>query len=205
MTSRKITRGVAAGAATTLAIGALAVLGAGVAGAAPGSITWDDGSSRYTRYISNTSPAVGETITVSTKFERTSWVDEFIYNIKDRHHSCLTYVPGSAKMAGNDGSYPVQNPEVNANEAYVRAEWGVTEWSVQARPGFNRTPIFSVRYKVGENCPRDTALPTGIDYGGSLGSGNYGNKGPSITVGASSTVPGSGSVDTGSLGSLFGS
>ncbi|AQA24105.1 hypothetical protein BTZ20_3592 [Rhodococcus sp. MTM3W5.2] len=187
MTSRETTRAVAAGAATTLTIGALALLGAGVAGAAPGSISWDDGSSHFTRTISNTTPAVGDTITVTTKFERTSWTDEYIYNVKDRHHSCLTYVPGSAKMIGQS-EYPVENPEVNANEAYVRAAWGVTDWVVQSRPGFYRAPTFSVAYKVGQNCPRGTALTTGMDYGGSLGSGNYGNKGPSITMGKTATT-----------------
>ncbi|TJZ77867.1 Ig-like domain repeat protein [Rhodococcus oryzae] len=182
MTSREITRGIAAGAAATLTIGALALLGAGTAGADPGSITWSDGSSQFIRTISNTTPAVGDTITVTTKFQRTSWTDEYIYNVKDRHHSCLTYVPGSAKMIGQN-EYPVANPEVNADEAYVRASWGVTDWVVRSRPGFWDAPIFSVAYKVGANCPRGTALTTGMDYGGSLGSGSYGNKGPSITVG----------------------
>jgi hypothetical protein len=84
MATRAIMRGAAAGAATTFALGALAFLGAGTAAAAPGSIIWDDGSSHFTRTISNTTPDAGETITVTTKFERTSWVDEYIYNVKDR-------------------------------------------------------------------------------------------------------------------------
>ncbi|WP_051637338.1 Ig-like domain-containing protein [Rhodococcus sp. UNC363MFTsu5.1] len=187
MTSGHIARGVAAGAATTLALGALAFLGAGTAVAAPGSIAWDDGSSHFTRTVSNTTPNAGETITVTTKFERTSWVDEFIYNVKDRHPSCLTYVPGSAKMIG-ENEYPVLDPEVQVDEGngtgYVRASWGITDWVVQNRPGFHRSPTFSVRYKVGTDCARGTALNTGMDYGGSLGSGNYGTKGPSVTVGA---------------------
>ncbi|SDD61347.1 Ig-like domain-containing protein [Rhodococcus tukisamuensis] len=191
MTQRATTRGVAATAATTLAVGALAFLGAGVAGAAPGSITWDDGSSRFTRTVSNTAPAVGDTVTVTTNFDRTSWVDEFIYNVKDRHPSCLTYVPGSAKMIGQS-EYPVSNPEVVADEGngtgYVRASWGVTDWVVQNRPGFHRSPTFSVSYKVGQNCPRGTALATGMDYGGSLGSGGYGTKGPSITMAKTGTT-----------------
>ncbi|MFI6431907.1 Ig-like domain-containing protein [Rhodococcus oryzae] len=182
MTSRETTRAIAAGAAATVAMSAFALLGAGVADAAPATITWDSGSSRYIRDISNTTPAVGDTITVKTRFERTSWVDEYIYNVKDRHHSCLTYVPGSAKMSGSN-DYPVANPEVNADEAYVRASWGSTDWVVRSRPGFWDAPTFSVSYKVGANCPRGTALTTGMDYGGSLGSGNFGDKGPSITVG----------------------
>ncbi|WP_460973681.1 Ig-like domain repeat protein [Prescottella soli] len=191
MTSRAMTRGIAVGAATTLTVGAFALLSAGVAGAAPGSITWDDGSSRFTRTVSNTAPSVGDTITVTTKFDRTSWVDEFIYNVKDRHPSCMTYVPGSAKMIGQS-EYPVSNPEVVADEGngtgYVRASWGITDWVVQNRPGFFRNPVFSVSYKVGQNCARDTALATGMDYGGSLGSGNYGTKGPSITMAKTATT-----------------
>ncbi|MFC7450695.1 Ig-like domain-containing protein [Rhodococcus daqingensis] len=188
MTSRAITRGVAAGAATTLTVGALTLLGGGVAGAAPASITWNDGNSRFTRTISNTTPAVGDTVTVTTKFDRTSWVDEFIYNVKDRHPSCLTYVPGSAKMGGS----PTNTDEVNADEGngtgYVRSSWGVTSWVVQNRPGFHASPEYSADYKVGPNCPRGTALTTGMDYGGSLGSGNYGTKGPTISIGKTSTT-----------------
>ncbi|MFC4605193.1 Ig-like domain-containing protein [Rhodococcus kronopolitis] len=188
MTSRAMTRGIAAGAATTLTLGVLAAFGAGVAGAAPGSITWDDGSSRFTRTVSNTTPSVGDTVTVTTKFDRTSWVDEFIYNVKDRHPSCLTYVPGSAKMGGS----PTNTDEVKADEGngtgYVRASWGVTSWVVQNRPGFHASPTFSVDYKVGPSCARGTALATGMDYGGSLGSGNYGTKGPSITMAKTGTT-----------------
>src|SRR6476619_4813993 len=187
MTSPETTRAIAAGAAATVAMSAFALLGAGVADAAPATITWDSGSSRYIRDISNTTPAVGDTITVKTRFERTSWVDEYIYNVKDRHHSCLTYVPGSAKMSGSS-DYPVENPEVNADEAYVRASWGSTDWVVRSRPGFWDAPTFSVSYKVGANCPRGTALTTGMDYGGSLGSGNFGDKGPSITIGKSNST-----------------
>ncbi|CAM2813786.1 Ig-like domain-containing protein [Prescottella defluvii] len=194
MTSRAMKRGVAVGAATSLALGAFTLLGAGVAGAAPGSITWDDGSSRFTRTVSNTAPAVGDTITVTTKFDRTSWVDEFIYNVKDRHPSCLTYVPGSAKMGGS----PTNTDGVVADEGngtgYVRASWGVTSWVVQNRPGFHASPEFSVSYKVGQNCARNTALSTGMDYGGSLGSGNYGTKGPSITMAKTGTTTALGPV-----------
>ena len=194
MTSREITRGVAAGAATTLAIGALAFLGAGVAGAAPASITWDDGSSRFTRTVSNTSPAVGDTITVTTKFDRTSWVDEFIYNVKDRHPSCLTYVPGSAKMGGSTTNTDDVNADEGNGTGYVRSSWGVTSWVVQNRPGFHASPEYSVDYKVGPNCPRGVALTTGMDYGGSLGSGGYGQKGPSLNMAKTATTTTLGAV-----------
>ncbi|WP_433566470.1 Ig-like domain-containing protein [Nocardia sp. CA-151230] len=204
MAHRVMTRGMAACAATTTAVGALTLLGAGQAGAETGTIMWNDGSSQFTRTVSNTSPAEGDTITVSTKFERNSWTDEFIYNIKDRHAACLTFVTGSAKMTGNDGDYPVDNPEVKADEGngqgYVRVAFGVTDWSVQNRPGFHRSPIFTVQYRVGHDCPRGTALTSGMDYGGSLGSGNYGTRGPSITVGKNTSTTVLAPVQNGRVG-----
>lgn len=191
MTRNAMTRGIAAGAATTLAVGALALLGTGIAGAASGTTTWDEGAARFTRTVSNTTPSVGETVTVTTKFDRTSWVDEFIYNVKDLHPSCLTYIPGSAKMSGNGGDRPVANPEVVVDEGngrgYVRGAWGVTDWVVQNRPGFVQTPVFSVSYKAGKNCARDTALLTGMEYGGSLG-GTSSLRGPSISMGKTRTT-----------------
>ncbi|MFC4605196.1 Ig-like domain-containing protein [Rhodococcus kronopolitis] len=191
MTRNAMARGIAAGAATTLAVGALALLGGGIAGAAPGTVTWDEGAARFTRIVSNTTPAVGETVTVTTKFDRTSWIDEFVYNVKDRHPSCLTYIPGSAKMTGNGGDRPVASPEVVVDEGngrgYVRAAWGVTDWVVQNRPGFVQTPVFSVSYRAGKNCARDTALLTGMEYGGSLG-GTNSLRGPSITMSKTGTA-----------------
>ena len=190
MAHQAIRRGVA-GATSIIAVGALTLVGAGIADAGTSTLEFSDGSSSFTRVVSNGTPAVGDTITVTTNFRRTSWVDEFIYNVKDRHPSCLTYVPGSAKMSGNS-DYPVDNPEVVADEGngsgYVRASWGATDWVVQNRPGFHRSPTFSVSYKVGADCARGTALNTGMDYGGSLGSGNYGTRGPSIMLAKSAST-----------------
>src|SRR5689334_13316310 len=98
MALRVTTRSVAASAATTLAFGALTVFGASVAGAAPATVTWDWGANHFTRTVTDATPAPGETITVTTKFERTNSDVEYIFNIKDRHAACLTYVPGSAMM-----------------------------------------------------------------------------------------------------------
>ena len=39
-----------------------AVAGAGVAGAAPGSVTWNDGNEKLTRTISDTTPAEGDIV-----------------------------------------------------------------------------------------------------------------------------------------------
>ncbi|RMI29959.1 Ig-like domain-containing protein [Nocardia stercoris] len=192
MAYRAIARSVAVCAAATSALGALAALGAGSAAAASGSITWTDGSSQFTRTISDVSPAEGETVTVSTQFARNSIVDEYIYNIKDRHPACMTYVDGSAKMSNGTTDYPYANPEVVADEGngggYVRVSFSATNWPVMNRPLAHQSPVFSVQYKVGHDCARGTALTTGMDYGGSLGSGLYPTKGPSITVGKSTST-----------------
>ncbi|MBM4608290.1 hypothetical protein GS416_07625 [Rhodococcus hoagii] len=64
----------AAGAAAAVAAGFVVTLGASRAGAAPGSVTWSDGTSKFTRTVSNTTPNEGDIVTVSTKFERTGGV-----------------------------------------------------------------------------------------------------------------------------------
>ncbi|WP_280342135.1 Ig-like domain-containing protein [Nocardia neocaledoniensis] len=147
----------------------------GTAAAAPGSITWSDGNSKFTRTVSNTTPVVGDTITVTTKFERTGIPVEYIYNIKDLHPACLTPVPGSARMGGD-----VVTLDTSSSD-WVRAEFGITKYPVY--PNIDpKSQTFEVQYKVGVNCARDTPLPTSMHYGGSLGDGTYQGKGPAITV-----------------------
>ncbi|GEM30737.1 Ig-like domain-containing protein [Nocardia neocaledoniensis] len=147
----------------------------GTAAAAPGSITWSDGNSKFTRTVSNTTPVVGDTITVTTKFERTGIPVEYIYNIKDLHPACLTPVAGSARMGGD-----VVTLDTSSSD-WVRAEFGITKYPVY--PNIEpKSQTFEVQYKVGVNCARDTPLPTSMHYGGSLGDGTYQGKGPAITV-----------------------
>ncbi|RMI27591.1 hypothetical protein [Nocardia stercoris] len=192
MAYRAIARGAVACAAATSAVGALAaVLCAGPATAAPGTINWTDGSSQFTRTISNTSPKEGDVITVSTQFARNSIVDEYIYSIKDEHPACLTYVAGSAKMNNGTTDYPYEDPEVVPNDGgsgYVGVSFSITNWPVMNRPLAHQSPVFSVQYKVGHDCTPGTALTTGMEYSGSLGSGHYSTQGPSITVSQSTTT-----------------
>lgn len=176
----------AAGAMAVFAVAAGFAVAAvpGTAAAAPGTITWNDGNSKFTRTVSNTNPVVGDTVTVTTKFERTGIPVEYIYNIKDLHPACLTPVAGSAKMGGD----PVQLHTSSSD--WVRAEFGITKYPVY--PNIEpKSQTFEVQYKVGVNCARDTPLPTSMHYGGSLGDGTYQGKGPAITVSSdavSSTV-----------------
>ncbi|AQA24953.1 hypothetical protein BTZ20_3744 [Rhodococcus sp. MTM3W5.2] len=187
-------RGIASGAATTLAAGALTLLSTGIAGAATANITWDDYYSHFTRTVSNATPNAGEIITVSTKFERTNSTDEKLDWVKDFHPTCLTYVPNSAKL----NNQPVE-PYLDIKPGYIAADFNATSYRVIVKQ--NTAPaILSAQYTVGTDCARGTKLTTGMDYSGSLGSGSYGTKGPAITV--SYLTPGGGA---GSLGSIFGS
>ncbi|WP_169888586.1 Ig-like domain-containing protein, partial [Rhodococcus tukisamuensis] len=178
MTYRVTNRGIAAGAATALAIGTLTIFGTSVANAAPVVRDWADGKTSFNRTISNGTPGVGETITVTTKFRRTDNVTETIAWITDVNPPCLTYVPGSAKMNGN----PI-TPVVNPNRGGTPPSGTVTvNGSWANAPGTNN-PAYSVDYKVGANCALGTSIATGMDYSGDRGAGYYGFGGPNITVG----------------------
>ncbi|MGW6425639.1 Ig-like domain-containing protein [Nocardia sp. NPDC055053] len=184
MVDRKMQRVAGSMAAFVVAAGFAVAAVPGTAAAAPGTITWNDGNSKFTRTVSNTNPVVGDVVTVTTKFERTGIPVEYIYNIKDLHPACLTPVAGSAKMGGD----PVQLDTSSSD--WVRAEFGVTKYPVY--PNISpKSQTFEVQYTVGVNCARDTPLPTSMHYGGSLGDGTYQGKGPNITVSSdavSSTV-----------------
>ncbi|SDD61138.1 Ig-like domain-containing protein [Rhodococcus tukisamuensis] len=177
MAHRATTRGAAAGAATTLAIGALALLGAGIAGAAPASSTWEDSGSRFTRTVSNATPAVGETITVTTKFERPNASDETINVVKDHHDACLTYVFDSAKMNGN-----AVEPYLEIKPDFIAGDFMATSYGVTVTKTASAT--LTAQYKVGADCALGTALNSGMSYLSNLGAANFAGKGPAITVSA---------------------
>ncbi|NKU61736.1 hypothetical protein GS891_00380 [Rhodococcus hoagii] len=79
-------------------------------------MTWSDGNSKFTRTVSNTTPNEGDIVTVSTKFERTGGVVEWLQAVKDLHPSCLTYVGGARAT-----------PEIAADYARVTGSWRCTE------------------------------------------------------------------------------
>ncbi|MGO4204230.1 Ig-like domain-containing protein [Rhodococcus sp. TAF43] len=169
--SDKNTRRVLAGlSAFAVAAGFAITAGVGAASAAPGSITWDDGSSRFTRTVSNTTPNEGDIVTVSTKFERTGGVVEWLQAVKDLHPTCFTYVSGNTS-----------GPEVAADYVRVAGNWPVY-------PNISpQSQTFEFNYRVGTDCARETPLMTTMHYSGSLGSGTYSNKGPTITVNKNTT------------------
>ncbi|MDH6282215.1 Ig-like domain-containing protein [Prescottella agglutinans] len=180
MTGKTTRRLTAAAGVAALSVTLVGAFGAGTAGAASGSVTWDDGSSRFTRTVSNTTPNEGDIVTVSTKFERSGGVVEYIYWIEDVHPTCLTYVDGSAKVDGTARALKSSGAD------FARIEGSVTDWPVY--PNINpKSRTFEFSYKVGADCARGSALMTSMRYNGSLGSGTYASSGPTISVGKNST------------------
>ncbi|WQB72829.1 Ig-like domain-containing protein [Prescottella equi] len=162
---------VAAGAAAAVAAGFVVTLGASPAGAAPGSVTWQDGNSKFTRTVSNTTPNEGDIVTVSTKFERTGGVVEWLQAVKDLHPPCLTYVGGARAT-----------PEIAADYARVTGSWPVY-------PNIDpKSQTFDFQYRVGADCVRGVPLMTTMHYSGTLGSGTYVDKGPTVTVAKNTTA-----------------
>ncbi|OQQ23584.1 hypothetical protein A6411_23380 [Prescottella equi] len=161
----------AAGAAAAVAAGFVVTLGASPAGATPGSVTWSDGNSKFTRTVSNTTPNEGDIVTVSTKFERTGGVVEWLQAVKDLHPPCLTYVGGARAT-----------PEIAADYARVTGSWPVY-------PNIDpKSQTFDFQYRVGADCVRGVPLTTTMHYSGTLGSGTYVDKGPTVTVTKNTTT-----------------
>ncbi|MFD7844492.1 Ig-like domain-containing protein [Nocardia sp. NPDC059764] len=176
MVDRSMRRAAGSVAAFAVAAGFAVAAMPGMASAASGTVTWNDGNSKFTRTVSNTNPVPGDVVTVSTKFERTGIPVEYIYAVKDLHPACLTPVPGSAKMGGDQ----VQLDSITSPD-WVRAQFSIVKYPVY--PNISpQSQTFEIQYTVGVNCARDTPLPTSMNYSGSLGDGNYTDKGPAITV-----------------------
>ncbi|NKZ76464.1 hypothetical protein GTA28_06220 [Rhodococcus hoagii] len=154
-----------------MAAGFAATVGVGSAGAAAASVNWSDGSSAFKRTVSNSTPSVGETISITTDFDRTGGVVEYIQAVKDIHPPCLTYVSGNRS-----------SPEVAADYTRVTGSWPVYP---NISPNIQ---TFTFNYLVTASCARSTPLMTTMHYSGSLGSGTYSDKGPTITVSKDTTT-----------------
>ncbi|WP_198285406.1 beta strand repeat-containing protein [Prescottella equi] len=154
-----------------MAAGFAATVGVGSVGAAAASVNWSDGSSAFKRTVSNSTPSVGETISITTDFDRTGGVVEYIQAVKDIHPPCLTYVSGNRS-----------SPEVAADYTRVTGSWPVYP---NISPNIQ---TFTFNYLVTASCARSTPLMTTMHYSGSLGSGTYSDKGPTITVSKDTTT-----------------
>ncbi|MFC4602089.1 Ig-like domain-containing protein [Rhodococcus kronopolitis] len=184
MTQSSTLRAVGGLSVFAVAAGFAVALGAGTANAAEQSVSWSDGSSSYTRTISNVNPAGGEIITISTQFKRNyATSDEKITMVRDQHPACLTYVPDSAHI-NDDG--PLSDVTVAADSVTLQGNPMTTVKNPFIPPAF--WPTFKISYKVGLDCAQGVALATGLNYNGSLGAGSYPGKGPSITVGKNNTT-----------------
>ncbi|GAB2445298.1 Ig-like domain-containing protein [Nocardia tengchongensis] len=174
---------IAAGTAASLAVGALALFNSAAAVAAPATITWDNQASHYTRTVSNATPAIGDTITVSTKFERTDTTDEKFFWLKDFHPACLSYVSGTAKVTDGSGNHAVE-PYLDVHPTYIAGDFTATGYQVIAKnhPGAVDSPTFTAQYTVGADCALDTDLASGVEYLSSLGHLDFQAKGPAIRV-----------------------
>ncbi|MFE3190762.1 hypothetical protein ACFXHA_17260 [Nocardia sp. NPDC059240] len=185
---------------TAAAIGVLALIGSGTAGAAPATLTWNNNGTQYTHTVSDGTPAVGETITVTTTLSRTQDPDETYDWFKDFHPSCLTYVTGSATVTDSTGTHQVE-PYLQIDPNFIAGDFTTAGLKLVAKAGSTPSPTFSAQYQVG-SCTPGTALNTGIAYLSSAGQSDFSTRGPSITVGG---TPGGG-TGTGSsnLTSLLG-
>lgn len=171
-------------AGAALSVGALTLLVTGSAVATPATVTLDNGASHYTRTVSNVAPAVGETITVSMKFERTDSSDEQLNWYKDWHPSCLTYVSGSAKVTDTSGDHPVE-PYLEVKPDYIAGDFTATSYKVIAKNSSGAT--FSAQYTVGADCATGTAVDTGFEYLSNSGHVSLNTGGPAITITKAST------------------
>lgn len=217
--------GVAAGACAIAAAGAL--VSAGDASAASQLTYWEHGNSKFEMTVSDTTPQVGDTITIGINFQRKA-SDEYIYEIKTLVPSCLRYIEGSAGWGGspspadkveNQTRQPVGQQSFLKIYAPSKVAW-VVQWNWTS--GWGSKKSASSQYYVTQDCATGVPGQTSMHYGGSLGDGTYQDKGPTITVAKPpvvdpTTTPGggnpgggnpddggTGSLDTGSLGGLFG-
>lgn len=196
MSDRNIRRVVGGLSAFAVAAGFAVTAGVGVAGAAPQSVSWTHGDSKFTRTISDVNPREGDIITSKTVFQRTAGVVEYIYAVKDVHPTCLTYVEGSAKV---DGS--ARGLESKGADFARVSDGSKVAWPVRALVDAN-SRTFEFSYRVGADCARDAALMTTMHYSGSLGSGTYQDKGPAITVSKNTTTTSLASVSGAQVGSV---
>ncbi|WP_072691266.1 Ig-like domain-containing protein [Rhodococcus marinonascens] len=168
-----------AATAVAVAAGFAVTVGAGVADAASKSVTWTAGHAKFTRTISDVNPSEGDIITSKTKFERTfGGTVEYITKVKDVHPECWTlqraYL-GEIKPA-NELVIDLDRPDF----AQVKSP-GPQDWAVF--PNISpKSRTFTFQYRVERDCDRNVPLMTTLNYSHTLGTSNYKDKGPAVTV-----------------------
>lgn len=197
MKKTNLRRAVAGASTLALAAGLATTLGMGAASAESGNVAWTHGNTSFVRTISDVNPAAGDTVTLTTQWTR-KYSEEWLHTVTNWMPSCMTYVPGT--ITWNNA---VQNDDIiTANKTDDPAKPGMgvlttkvgtpnilfTGWKVP----LNGSGSVSASYLVGKDCLRETPMTSSLWYSGSLGEGNYTDKGPAITVKADPTNPGGG-------------
>lgn len=179
------TRIAAATGVVAMAAAGVVALGQGAATAAQGSYSWSDGNDGLTRVISDVTPTVGETITVTTTIKRNGGVDEYVQAAKDAHPACWQYVSGSAQVNGTARGVDSSSTGDANNMGWqkVSGSWGISAIGVIAK-----SVSFSFKYVIGANCPTGTPMKGSFFYSGTLGDGNENNVGPEVTVRAATST-----------------
>ncbi|MFF0815984.1 hypothetical protein ACFYVR_12665 [Rhodococcus sp. NPDC003318] len=102
---RRVVGGVSAFA---VAAGFAVTTGLGTVAAAPATVTWNDGNSKFTRTLGEADLGEGDLVTSSTTFERTGIPVEYIYEVTDQHPACWTFVgaevDGKARALDGQGA-----------------------------------------------------------------------------------------------------
>lgn len=175
---------------TLVMAGAFLVTGsAGVANAAPAGPEREINDNwRVSRTVSNSTPSAGDTITVSSVFER-RWGVATLQIVKDIHPNCLELVPGSVSFRGS--TVPANRIQVEQDDpaepgsGFVRVT-GINHGLWAALGSWQSASEFKADYKVTAACERDVPLRSNLHYGASIESRDFPmgsfNGGPSITV-----------------------
>ncbi|OYD68708.1 Ig-like domain-containing protein [Rhodococcus sp. OK302] len=172
MSASSVRRVVSGVSAFAVAAG-FAVVGLGVANAAPVVSEFDSNGYKIARTISNGTPSEGERIVSTTTLTRTSWVVNYLYEVKDVQDPCLVYVDDSAKVNGKPYALNDKGP------GFAKVKSPVGGWGLYD----NQSVTVEFAFEVAANCARETALASTVHFNGSGGVNDAtSNRGPSITV-----------------------
>lgn len=157
---------------TLVMAGAFLVTGsAGVANAAPAGPERERNSDwRVSRTVSNSTPSAGDTITVSSVFER-RWGVATLQVVKDIHPSCLELVPGSVAFRGS--TVPENRIQVEQDDpaepgfGFVRVT-GINHALWAAGSSWQSASEFKADYLVSSDCAREVPLQSNLHYGANI-------------------------------------
>ncbi len=120
MSDRNTRRVVGGLSAFAVAAGFAVTAGVGIAGAAPGSVTWTDGSSKYTRTVSNTTPNEGRHHHGVDEIR----ADRDSRRVHLRGQGCASHLPHLRRGIGQGGRVAARPPEQGGR---LRADRGIVD------------------------------------------------------------------------------